>query len=110
MARERRRGSRVYGPRPSDAYSPIGIGSATRWEARRWASRSRSRTPLNSRGDHRAFPDGYAEKNRVFVGGVPKVTTLERFRNYFETFGATTEVTLNADRSFGFITCLPGVL
>lgn len=67
--------------------------------------------------DHRAFHEGYVEPNRLFVGGVPKVTTEERFRAHFERFGHVIRVELNAvrrlptsrtdtsqARSFGFVT------
>ena len=38
------------------------------------------------------------------MGGVPKVTTEERFRRHFERFGTIDRVELNAERSFGFVT------
>ena len=38
------------------------------------------------------------------MGGVPKVTTEERFRRHFEKFGTIDRVELNAERSFGFVT------
>ena len=71
-------------------------------------SRSRSRHRLRTADDrarpHDAFPGGYQEPRRVFVGGVPKVTTEERFRRHFEKFGTIDRVELNAERSFGFVT------
>ena len=71
-------------------------------------SRSRSRHRLRTADDrarpHDAFPGGYQEPRRVFVGGVPKVTTEERFRRHFERFGTIDRVELNAERSFGFVT------
>lgn len=70
--------------------------------------RSRSRSPRRpSRrrdDDHRAFPGGYVEEKRIFVGGVPKVTTEDRFRAHFEQFGRVAKVELTAARSFGFVT------
>ena len=70
--------------------------------------RSRSRHRLRTADDrarpHDAFPGGYQEPRRVFVGGVPKVTTEERFRRHFEKFGTIDRVELNAERSFGFVT------
>ena len=74
----------------------------------RSTSRSRSRHRLRTADDrarpHDAFPGGYQEPRRVFVGGVPKVTTEERFRRHFEKFGTIDRVELNAERSFGFVT------
>ena len=74
----------------------------------RSTSRSRSRHRLRTADDrarpHDAFPGGYQEPRRVFVGGVPKVTTEERFRRHFERFGTIDRVELNAERSFGFVT------
>ncbi|KAJ8608088.1 hypothetical protein CTAYLR_009632 [Chrysophaeum taylorii] len=66
--------------------------------------RRRESSPRRQRRDHRAFPDGYIEPRRIFVGGVPKVTTEERFRTHFEQFGRVERVELTAARSFGFVT------
>ena len=38
------------------------------------------------------------------MGGVPKVTTRERFKAHFDKFGTVERVELNAGRSFGFVT------
>ena len=98
-ARDRRGDER----RPRDDY-----GRRRRRERSRSTSRSRSRHRLRTADDrarpHDAFPGGYQEPRRVFVGGVPKVTTEERFRRHFERFGTIDRVELNAERSFGFVT------
>ena len=90
--------------RPRDDYGR----RRRRRERSRSTSRSRSRHRLRTADDrarpHDAFPGGYQEPRRVFVGGVPKVTTEERFRRHFERFGTIDRVELNAERSFGFVT------
>ena len=99
------RGRRGDERRPRDDY-----GRRRRRERSRSTSRSRSRSRhrLRTADDrarpHDAFPGGYQEPRRVFVGGVPKVTTEERFRRHFERFGTIDRVELNAERSFGFVT------
>jgi len=97
-ARDRRGDER----RPRDDYE------RRRRRRSRSRSRSRSRHRLRTADDrarpHDAFPGGYQEPRRVFVGGVPKVTTEERFRRHFERFGTIDRVELNAERSFGFVT------
>ena len=98
-ARDRRGDER----RPRDDYA-----RRRRRERSPSRSRSRSRHRLRTADDrarpHDAFPGGYQEPRRVFVGGVPKVTTEERFRRHFEKFGTIDRVELNAERSFGFVT------
>mmetsp|Transcript_13039 Transcript_13039/g.46189 ORF Transcript_13039/g.46189 Transcript_13039/m.46189 type:complete len:191 (+) Transcript_13039:51-623(+) len=66
--------------------------------------RVRSGSRENRPADHKAFPDGYVERHRIFVGGVPKVTTEVFFARHFEQFGALARVELSAERSFGFVT------
>ena len=65
-------------------------------------SRSRSRGRHRARtDDDRARPhafQGYQEPRRVFVGGVPKVTTEERFGG-LRAGGTIDRVELNAERS-----------
>ena len=100
-ARDRRGDER----RPRDDYDRRRRCERSRSMSR---SRSRSRHRLRTADDrarpHDAFPGGYQEPRRVFVGGVPKVTTEERFRRHFERFGTIDRVELNAERSFGFVT------
>ena len=94
--------------RRGDERRPRDDDRRRRRERSRSLSRSRSRHRLRTADDrarpHDAFPGGYQEPRRVFVGGVPKVTTEERFRRHFEKFGTIDRVELNAERSFGFVT------
>ena len=107
---ERRRGSRDDDDerRPRDDYDRRRRRRSPSRSMSRSRSRSRSRHRLRTADDrarpHDAFPGGYQEPRRVFVGGVPKVTTEERFRRHFERFGTIDRVELNAERSFGFVT------
>ena len=108
------RGAGGHARRPRD--DDRGYARDRRGDERRRRRRSRSRSTSRSRSRHRlrtaddrarphdAFPGGYQEPRRVFVGGVPKVTTEERFRRHFEKFGTIDRVELNAERSFGFVT------
>ena len=106
---ERRRRSRDDDERrPRDDYDRRRRRRSPSRSMSRSRSRSRSRHRLRTADDrarpHDAFPGGYQEPRRVFVGGVPKVTTEERFRRHFERFGTIDRVELNAERSFGFVT------
>ena len=122
-------GNRYY-PRARDA----GLGGANRYyPAARSRSRSASRSAssaaigggggrrgvsggrrgvggVGSGGEDRApqrrrrATDPAAEPNRIFVGGIPKVTTEERLRAHFAKFGAIARVELTAERSFAFVT------
>ncbi|KAJ1455905.1 hypothetical protein M885DRAFT_616727 [Pelagophyceae sp. CCMP2097] len=71
---------------------------------RRVRSGSRENRPADHKARETAFPDGYVERHRIFVGGVPKVTTEVFFARHFEQFGALARVELSAERSFGFVT------
>ena len=44
------------------------------------------------------------DPRRLFVGGVPKVTSDALFRAHFEQFGPVRSIELTAARSFGFVT------